>query len=116
MIVTLGICTIEWDNDQQWLVTRFPDGTQVPATPNHRPEDIALATELGYPNTWEMSRDHELAHTWLAVREGRDFSPVLWAVAHRTVLPPGQADREEARVIEFQRSLDKRARRPWVVR
>jgi hypothetical protein len=100
-------CVVEVDDARQYLVTRFSDGTYVDATPNRDEGSLRTASELGYgDDTWAMSRDHELAHSWLAFP---DVSPMLWALAHGST-----ASRvEETTVMEFQRSLDKSAPRPW---
>ncbi len=63
-----------------------------------------------------MSRDHVHSHTWLAHLEGRPWSRTMWRLAH-----PYDADlpdddevaEEEARVLAFQKTLDKHAPRPW---
>lgn len=117
--VILGACTVTIDDTARYLETRFPDGTVLPAAPNYDPASIALAHDLGYVgDTWAMSRDHELTHSWLAALDGLDWSPTLWHVAHRGapghVPMSGDAIRaEEARVLNAQRSLSKMAPRPW---
>lgn len=99
-----------WD---RYLETRFRDGVVVPAAGNDDPASIELAAALGYLSTWEMSRDHEIAHSWLAVQAGLDVSPALWHAGH-----PGEPfdavaiGHEEARVLTFQATLDKSAP-PW---
>lgn len=96
--------------EQQHICTVLPDGSEVPASPNHTEEDVARASELGYASTWEMSRDHEAMHTYLAHRLGLPYSPTLWWVAHQATVPmtPAMQERfaaEEAMVMEFQRVL-----------
>lgn len=106
--IRLGGCRIAVDDAARLLVTVFPDGSELPAAGNSDPESVAYAHELGYGgDTWAMSRDHEVAHTFLAVRAGLPFCPVL----HRAAcgcpadMPPGPDERQriEAGVLAFQR-------------
>jgi hypothetical protein len=112
-------CTILVDDENRYLETWFPDGTSVPATPNFDEASIALAHDLGYDgDTWAMSRDHELAHTWLAVAAGQGRSGTLWRLVHPSdpdAVDNDEVAREEARVLRFQRGLAKPGPRPWDV-
>ena len=76
-----------------------------------------MGLELGYgDDTWMMSRDHELSHTWLAHLDGRPWSPTMWRLAHPSssdVADDVAVAEEEARVLDFQRGLDKSGPRPW---
>jgi hypothetical protein len=105
------------DEDQRYIETRFPDGTSIGATPNEDDRSLRTAADLGYgSDTWAMSRDHELAHAWLAHLDGMRWSPTMWRLAHPygDDLPDdAQVAEEEARVLAFQRALDKVAPRPW---
>lgn len=80
---TIGHYTIVrvW-NSEVWMATRI-DGYPFVATGNpDDPASVTLAHDLGYGgDTWAMSRDHELIHSWLAVWRGLPFSPTLWAVS-----------------------------------
>jgi hypothetical protein len=60
-----------------------------------------------------MTKDHELAHTWLAMRRGLPHSPVLWAVAHDLELDSDEVRDEEAKVLAFQKALVKDLPKPW---
>lgn len=103
-------CVVEVNDEEQRLVTRFPDDTSVYACANHDDASVAMAHELGYDgDTWAMSRDHELAHHWLAMP---DVSDVMWSMAHHT---PGDEKwwEEELRVLEYQKSLNKSSVREW---
>lgn len=113
MIYRLGSCWIAVDDIARHLVTRLPDRSEVYAAANHDPVSRKLAAELGYTSTWAMSRDHELAHTWLALQDGDRCSRTLWYVAHHKDLCWNFIRREETRVLEFQRALDKGRHRPW---
>ena len=112
-------CTVLVDEAGRYVETRFEDGTKVGSTPNRDPHTLNVAEELGYgDDTWAMSRDHELSHTWLAHLDGRGWSPTMWRLAHPEDddLPDDDAvAHEEARVLEFQRTLDKTGPRPWDV-
>lgn len=110
-------CAVLVDDRGRYVETRFPDGTKVGSTPNEDPHTLRIAAELGYGrDTWAMSRDHELAHTWLAHESGLACSPTMWRLAHPydDDLPDDVAvAEEEATILEFQRRLDKHACRPW---
>ena len=110
-------CRVIVDEDTRYVESRMEDGTKVGATANRDDHSLAIAEELGYgDDTWTMSRDHELSHTWLAHLAGLPWSPTMWRLAHPD--SPDVADdvavaEEEARVLDFQRSLDKSKPRPW---
>lgn len=90
-----------------WVVTRYPDGTEVHAHPQHGPGDVARAIALGYPNVEYMTLDHDPLHTLLCqVLTGRP-SPVLRAQALRGPTPAG-ASAEEELVLAAQRWLNER--------
>jgi hypothetical protein len=107
------------DEGDQYVETRFPDGTKVGSTPNDDAHTLDVAAELGYgTDTWTMSRDHEIAHSWLALRDGLPHSPTMWRLAHPygDGIPDDAAvAEEERRVLDFQRTLDKDGARPWDV-
>ncbi len=110
-------CSILVDNRAQYVETRFGDGTKVGSTPNRDDHSLRVAAGLGYgDDTWSMSRDHEVAHTWLAHLAGLPWSPTMWRLAHPwgPDLPDdAQVAEEEATVLRFQGTLDKAALRPW---
>ena len=110
-------CRVFVDEEARYVEIRMDDGTKVGATPNRDATSLRIAHELGYgDDTWVMSRDHELSHTWLAHLEGRPFSPTMWRLAHpesSDVIGDVEVAEEEARVLEFQRILDKTGPRPW---
>jgi len=110
-------CSVLVDERARYVETRFPDGTKVGSTPNQDPHSLRLATELGYGgDTWTMSRDHELGHSWLALVDGLAWSPTIWRLAHPNGpdLPSdAEVAAEEARVLAFQRTIDKHAARSW---
>lgn len=110
-------CQVLVDERGRYVESRMEDGTTVGATPNRDERSLAIAAELGYgDDTWRMSRDHELSHTWLAHLEGKPWSPTMWRLAHphsEDVADDVAVAEEESRVLEFQRSLDKSRPRPW---
>ncbi len=112
-------CTVIVDESAAYVETRFDDGSKVGSTPNSDPHSRRTALALGYgDDTWAMSRDHELAHSWLAYLDGRPWSPTMWRLAHpygEDLPDDDQVAYEEARVLEFQRTLDKSVPRPWDV-
>ena len=105
------------DERAHYVETRFPDGTKVGSSPTRDPHSLSVAADLGYgDDTWTMSRDHELGHSWLALIGGLAWSPTIWRLAHPygPDLPDDrEVAEEEARVLEFQRVLDKAATRCW---
>ena len=110
-------CQVIVDEDARYVESRMEDGAKVGATANTDEWSLATAAELGYgEDTWLMSRDHELSHTWLAHLAGLPWSPTMWRLAHpdsSDVADDVAVAEEEARVLEFQRTLDKASSRPW---
>ena len=110
-------CAVLVDERGRYVETRFPDGTKVGSTPNDDDHTMNTAAALGYgADTFAMSRDHEIAHTWLAHLDGRRWSPTMWRLAHPydDELPnDDEVAEEEATVLAFQATLDKAAPRPW---
>jgi hypothetical protein len=112
-------CTVVIDENNHYVETRFADGKKVGSTPNRDAHSLQVAAELGYgDDTWTMSRDHEVAHTWLAHLDGRPWSRTMWRLAHPDddALPDdAEVAEEETLVLDFQRGLDKSEPRPWDV-
>ena len=111
-------CTVTVDERNRYVETRFPDGATVGSTPNDDEHTRRVSADLGYESSWEMSRDHEIAHTWLAHLAGAPWSATMWRVAHPAAegsIGDDEVAAEEAAVLEFQRTLDKAAPRPWDV-
>lgn len=93
-----------------WVVTRFPDGTEVHAHPQHGPEDEARAVALGYVGVVAMTLDHDRLHTLLSfVLTGRG-SPTLRGVANGRPADPDVVDAEECLVLAAQRFINAAAR------
>lgn len=86
-----------------WVVTRYPDGSEVHAHPQHGPEDEARARALGYPHVGAMTFDHDRLHSLLAWALTHQASPVLRAVAGGAQAPAEVAEAEEAMVLAVQR-------------
>jgi hypothetical protein len=110
-------CTVIIDEAAHYVETRFTDGAIVGSTPNQDDHTLKMAAELGYgTDTWTMSKDHEMAHTWLAHVAGLPWSATFWRISHPTEqgsIGDDEVADEETRVLEFQRHLDKAAPRPW---
>ncbi len=110
-------CVVLVDQRARYVETRMEDRTKVGATPNRDDWSLRISSGLGYgDDTWAMSRDHELAHTWLAHVEGKPWSATMWRLAHpdsEEVAGDAEVAEEEAMVLEFQRTLDKSHSRPW---
>lgn len=101
--------------DGNWTETVFRDGTRVTAMPEEGEDYRLQAEDLGYSGedaAANMSREHELLHTFLAdrLRDG-GASPTLWAVAHEQtgmIAPVWEQEEEEALVLAFQRYMNGR--------
>lgn len=99
-------CLVEVWEEERSLITKFFDGTSVPAAPYNQEE---IAANLGYKDPWDMVREHEILHTFLSQVIGLSVSPTLWDVAHnkdisqtrKTLFP-----KEEWVVTEFQKYLN----------
>jgi hypothetical protein len=108
----LSICSVIVDDEQEYVETRFPDGTKVPATPNGTPEAAEMVSKLGYSDEWTMTVDHEICHCWFAYLEGH-VSPALWHVAHQNSEVDEVIWAEEQEVLEHQKELSSQEKRPW---
>lgn len=86
-----------------WVVTRYPDGSEVHAHPQHHAEDEARAYALGYADVGAMTFDHDRLHSLLAWALAHRASPVLRAVATGTPIDAELAEAEEAMVLAVQR-------------
>jgi hypothetical protein len=110
-------CLVLVDAAGKYVETRFPDGSRVGSTPNRDDHTKRVAEELGYgDNTFAMSSDHELSHTWLAHLDGLPWSRTMWRLAHpyEDDLPnDDEVAEEEERILEFQKTLAKDQPRPW---
>lgn len=102
-------CSAEVYEDTRCVVTRFYDGSSLPAAPQDDRGYANMAEGLGYGTgegaKWQMCRDHELLHSWLSVRCGREISPTLWAEAHgcrEGTAGVLQRLTEEGQVLAFQ--------------
>ncbi len=101
--------------DENWTETVFRDGTRVTAVPEEGEAYRLHAQNLGYMGedaAAQMSREHEVLHTFLAdrLRDG-GASPTLWAVAHGQsgmIAPVWEQEEEEALVLAFQQYMNGR--------
>lgn len=88
-----------------WVVTIYPDGTEVHAHPQHGADDVARAASLEYPDVGAMTLDHDPFHERLARALGLPHSPTLWAVGHDTPVDSKLASAEEDAVMAVQRFM-----------
>ena len=93
----LGTATVQ--QTERYTITRYDDGGQVVA--DHAPQLGQADTAEAHGLTVEdMNRDHDLAHTLLAVMLGLPASPTLAGVASGKHWPHWH--REEAAVLALQ--------------
>lgn len=91
-----------------YLVTRWPDGVECPATRDHTMQNVDYAQHLGYTTVRAALREHELAHHFVSERLGFPFSPTLRAVGTGFALGTAPYELqlwEESVVLDFQRFL-----------
>jgi hypothetical protein len=89
-----------------YLQTVFKeDGSIVPARPDTSPESWRKAYRMGYSTVWEMTRDHEVLHTWWSYLKDGTYSPTLWRVAHQIDLNQGLGAEEEELILRLQSHL-----------
>lgn len=79
-----GNFEIDYDDINQLVITRFPDGTQCKVWPNDN--DKRLGPELGI-SPIEYKLLHELAHQLVAFVYGHEVCPIVWAEAHQLPFP-----------------------------
>lgn len=103
---------------QTWL----PNGLCVDAVPwDDDDEYRQRAVDHGYGGSdpcWDLCRDHEIGHTFLAWSLRDEVSLALWMAAHHVAgeaLAHPALWREEADVLAFQTKLNRRrfSPRPW---
>ncbi len=102
-------CVVEVWPENGYTQTLFDDGTKVPAFPNETESYLHTMKELGYEQPKIMTMHHEILHTFLAEAEGLEYSPTLWAVAHKDEYNPEKYNDylyEEATVLSFQKYLN----------
>jgi hypothetical protein len=105
-VLHLGEGTIWVFHDDHYLATEYPGGTTARATPHDTDEYRDTTRDLGYgEDTWRQCLEHELLHTWVALKLGKQHSVVLWGVAHGNRRPIG-GRREEGYVMGLQRYLN----------
>jgi hypothetical protein len=98
--------TVTVDEDERRVTTRFEDGASLVAAPNYAVEHRDRARELGYSGddpVWQMTRDHDRAHSLLAAWLGQPHSPVLYGEATGNAPDPALAANEEALVLLLQK-------------
>ena len=99
---------------------RQRDGSTFDAVPNHREEDRARATALGYSTPTAMSRVHDALHLWigqlLACGNGRPEYGLMRAVARGTVSERSEwlTTGEECLVMALARYLNTGTPDPWL--
>jgi hypothetical protein len=115
-ILILGESTIKIDHINHIISTHFNDGTSVELWSDRCPNGQQDAETLGYypPFTpWDHFREHDILHTWLALKMGYRVSPTLWTVSHSNAnkLHYGMVTKkaqgmEEHFVTQFQKFLN----------
>lgn len=109
IVIEFPKCTFRYFHETKYCETVFECGI-VPAAPNEDKNYVDFAKKLGYgKDTLAMCREHELFHTWLMVKAGYPYSPVLWSVVNKFKLGVSkeELDEEEAIVLDFQAFLNK---------
>lgn len=118
-IWTMGENTFTWHDQWNNGVTHFADGRELVAAPNDDDGSRFQAFLMGYGQSADelarMCREHEMLHTWLAVRAGLPHSPTLYSVA---LMNEGEAEdsplieplhlrlAEEERVMDLQKRVN----------
>lgn len=93
---------VVWSDD--YIETVFSDGAVAPALFSYTEQDRQLAMAIGYgDDVRQMHREHDVAHTFLAEMEGDSYSPVLRGIATHKPLMGTAREREETKVLMFQR-------------
>ncbi len=83
-----GNFEIDYDDINEFVITKFPDGTQCKVWPNDN--DKKLGPELGIsPIKYKLL--HELAHQLVAFAYGHEVCPIVWAEAHQLPFPENSA-------------------------
>lgn len=92
-------------NGGAWVVTKYPDGTEVHAHPVHNPETEVTREALGYPTQEAMTLEHDPFHTLISELVLGRTSPTLRMVATGQQVSKELAAAEEDAVMAVQRFL-----------
>lgn len=84
-----------------WVVTKYPDGTEVHAHPQHDEDAEAYARSLGYPNVDYQTLIHDPMHHIISHILHREPSHVITGLAD-----PEVAAAQEAVVAAVERYLN----------
>lgn len=90
------------DVDDEWVLTRFGDGTEYGAHAHDTPEYRALAARCGYDSIHRYAVEHEIAHNLVGEIVFRGPSRVIWGCAHERFAPMAEILAEEALSLELQ--------------
>lgn len=96
--------------DQQYIATKFPDGSECGALREDTDENRREAADQGYTGSdavWRSLADHELGHSLVSLWLWDRASPTLQHEAGAQRVPYGMRLGEEAIVIAFQRWMNK---------
>lgn len=96
-----------------WVVTRYPDGTEVHAHPVHSPETEVTRSALGYPTQEAMTLEHDPFHTLVSELVLGRTSPTLRMVAAGERVSQELAAAEEDAVMAVQKFLNIARKELW---
>lgn len=93
---------VEVNHTDQVVKTTLPDGKELLSSPQDTPTYEKMAEELGYETTWDMCRERDLLHAFLAACLHMPYSPSLWDTAHGTDNDQEVHQMEEEMVLNAQ--------------
>lgn len=99
------------DEHGPYLITRFEDGAELLARPEHNPEYEIRARRLGYDSAEACNDEHDPTHSALAVLLGLNASPTLYATAHGWPIAPDLwiAEEDAVKAIQAYKNALRRA-------
>jgi hypothetical protein len=105
MKCSFGACQVDVREAQAMVFVTLPDGARITAAPNHDPESIARAHELGYGgDVRAMTLDHDPLHVIVCHALGLPESPALRDAVNGVTTELGLA--EEGVVLALQRFVN----------
>lgn len=93
---------VEVNHTDQVVKTTLPDGKELFSAPQDTSSYEKTAEELGYESGWDMCREHDLLHAFLAACLHMPYSPSLWDTAHGTDNDQEVHGKEEEMVLNAQ--------------
>jgi hypothetical protein len=103
--VTFPTCTVEWEEHNRRVVTRFPDGREAYAVAHETAEYRQHATDKGTGDIDLYAWMHDISHCIVAMIEHGGPSVVLRSLSLGLPTDTPECEAEEQAAQQFQRAF-----------